>query len=693
MAEARDLLFELGTEELPPKSLSTLSRSLTAGIVAGLDKAGLSYGEVNSYATPRRLAVLVHGLQAAQPDQTVERRGPALNAAYQADGSLSKAAEGFLRSCNATSADLITLQTDKGEWLCVRPQVKGAPTTALVPDIIRQSLAALPIAKRMRWGAGTAEFVRPAHWAVLLFGEEVVDTEILGIATGRISRGHRFHGVGAITLDSPATYTTDLREQGYVIADFEERKQQIRTLAEQAAAGVSGIAHIEPDLLDEVASLVEWPVPVLGGFEERFSVLPGEVLITTMQENQKYFPVKDAAGKLLPHFITFSNVASSRIDTVRQGNERVVRPRLADAEFFWNQDRKQTLEARVPKLADITFQKTLGSLLDKTHRVQFLASAIAERLNADPAWAERAALLAKADLLTEMVGEFPNLQGTMGRYYALAEGEPDQIAAAIEEQYLPKVSGGPLPQTQTGRILALAEKLDTLTGIFSAGLIPTGDKDPYALRRAALGAIRLIVELELGLDLMELLDLAAGKLTHDFDRVTTVKVVFDFIVERFRGYSLDRGYQHDEFDAVLAVNPTRLIDFDLRLKAVQNFRGLPEAESLAAADKRIRNILRKAEEEFVAMVDDAGLKEPEEKALLAAARQAEEDVLPLLHRQDYQAALSRLAALRDTVDAFFDKVMVMCEDAALRSNRLGLLAIVERLFLQIADISRLQATA
>ncbi|NJD07638.1 MAG: glycine--tRNA ligase subunit beta, partial [Methylococcaceae bacterium] len=676
MAETRDLLFELGTEELPPKSLLTLSRSLTAGIVAGLDKAGLGHGEVKSYATPRRLAVLVSALQTAQPDQTVERRGPAKNAAYQADGSLSKAAEGFLRSCNATAADLITLSTDKGEWLCVRQQVKGAPTASLVPDIIRQSLAGLPIAKRMRWGAGTAEFVRPAHWVVLLFGEEVIDTEILGIATGRISRGHRFHGVGTLSVANPSGYAAALREQGYVIADFEERKQQIRTSAERAAGTVGGIAHIEPDLLDEVASLVEWPVPVLGGFEERFSVLPGEVLITTMQENQKYFPVKNTAGQLLPHFITFSNVDSSRPDTVRQGNERVVRPRLADAEFFWNQDRKQTLEARVPKLADITFQKTLGSLLDKTRRVQFMASAIAERLNVAPAWAERAALLAKADLLTEIVGEFTNLQGTMGRYYASAEGEPDQIAAAIEEQYLPKVSGGPLPQTQTGRILALAEKLDTLVGIFSAGLLPTGDKDPYALRRAALGAIRLIVELELDLDLMELLDLAAGKLSHEFARTATVKAVFDFIVERFRGYSLDRGYQHDEFDAVLAVNPTRLIDFEQRLKAVQNFRALPEAESLAAANKRIRNILRKAEEEFVAMVDDAGLKEPEEKALLAAVRQAEEEVLPLLHRQDYQAALSRLAGLRNTVDAFFDKVMVMCEDATLRSNRLGLLAIV-----------------
>ncbi|QSA98516.1 glycine--tRNA ligase subunit beta [Methylococcus sp. EFPC2] len=689
MAETRDLLFELGTEELPPKSLLNLSRALQTGVESGLQKAGLAHGGIVSYATPRRLAFHVKDLVTSQPDQVVEKRGPALNVAYQADGSLSKAAEGFVRSCGATPDKLIVLKTDKGEWLGFKQEVKGARTAELVPDIIRQALAALPIAKRMRWGAGVAEFVRPAHWIILLFGSEVIDASILDLPTGRTTRGHRFHHADTIELANPVDYAEKLRA-ARVIATYGERQEQIRALAEQAAAGVGGTAHIEADLLEEVAALVEWPVPVLGNFEERYLALPAEVLITTMQENQKYFPVKNAQGGLLPHFITFSNVDSKNLATVRSGNERVVRPRLSDAEFFWNQDRKQTLEDRVPNLANITFQKTLGSLLDKTHRVQRLAALIAERLEVESAWVQRAALLAKADLLSEMVGEFTNLQGTMGRYYALAEGEPEDIAAAIEEQYLPKVSGGALPTTQTGQILALAEKIDTLAGIFSAGLIPSGDKDPYALRRAALGAIRILIECGLDLDLPELLSAALEALHHDFDRAATHDAVLGFILDRLKGYCLDRGISHDEFDAVLSVQPPRLLDFESRLKAVQAFRKLPEAESLAAANKRIRNILKKSEEEIVANVEDQALVEPQEKALLQAARDAKEDVLPQLRERDYTEALKRLAGLRDTVDAFFDRVMVNCEDAELRKNRLGLLAIVEGLFLEIADISRLQ---
>ncbi len=690
MADTRDLLFELGTEELPPKSLLTLSRALQTGVEAGLAKAGLTYGEFISYATPRRLAFLVKGLKTAQPDQMVEKRGPAINAAYTADGSLSKAAEGFVRSCGTTADKLTTLKTDKGEWLCFKQEVKGAATADLIPDIIRSSLAGLPIAKRMRWGAGTAEFVRPAHWVLLLFGDSVIETTLLDLPTGCNTRGHRFHSPRTITLDSPAEYAEKLRTEGKVIASYAERMDIIRTLAEQTASTAGGIAHIEPALLEEIAALVEWPVPVLGGFEARYLELPAEVLITTMQENQKYFPVQKADGSLLPWFITFSDIDSSRIESVREGNERVVRPRLSDAEFFWNQDRKKTLEDRVPTLANITFQKTLGSLLDKTHRVQRLSIHIAEALSIESALVSRAALLAKADLLTEMVGEFTNLQGTMGRYYALAEGEPKDIAAAIEEQYLPKQSGGALPETQTGQMLALAEKLDTLTGIFSAGLIPTGDKDPYALRRAALGAIRILIECGLDLELTTLLTFALEPYTHTFDREATFKAVHEFILDRLKGYCLERGFSFDEFDAVLAVQPTRLLDFQSRLQAVQTFRNLPEAESLAAANKRIRNILRKAEEEVVANVDDHGLVEPQEKALLQAARDAREDVLPLLQDRDYTAALRRLAGLRDSVDAFFDGVMVMADDPVLRRNRLGLLAIVEGLFLDIADISKLQ---
>jgi glycyl-tRNA synthetase beta chain len=692
MTDTRDFLFELGTEELPPKSLLTLSRALESNVRNGLAKASISHGDIVSYATPRRLALWIKDLAKQQPDQVVEKRGPALNAAYTPDGAPSKALEGFARSCGTTVDQLIRLQTDKGEWLGYKQEVKGQATAQLLPDILRLALAALPIAKRMRWGAGEAEFVRPVQWLVLLSGDEVIETEILGTAAGRLSYGHRFHAPAAIRLDSPAEYADKLRA-ARVIASFDERRQQIRHLANEAAAGVHGVAHIEEDLLDEVAALVEWPMPVLGGFDARYLALPKEVPITTMQANQKYFPVMDTAGKLLPHFITFANLESKNPASVRQGNERVVRPRLADGEFFWNQDRKKTLESRVLAQGQIVFQNKLGSLLDKTQRVQKLAKELAEQLEADATLAQRAAYLAKADLLTEMVGEFPELQGTMGRYYALAEGEPAEVAHAIEEQYLPKGAGGELPASQTGQVLSLAEKLDTLTGIFSAGLIPSGDKDPYALRRAALGVVRIAIEKGLEFDLPETLGHALAAYHHAFDRDATQKAVLDFIHERLKSYSLDKGYTPDEFEAVLGVAPGSLHDFARRLSAVAEFRQLPEAESLAAANKRIRNILRKAEGETVGNVDDQLLAEPAEQALFAAAQQARTDTLYQLESRDYTGALQRLAQLRPEVDAFFDSVMVMAEDPAVRQNRLGLLALLEGLFLDIADISKLQSAA
>jgi glycyl-tRNA synthetase beta chain len=690
MAETRDFLFELGTEELPPKSLSTLIDALQSGVESSLQKAGLSHGAISAYATPRRLALLIRDLPLAQTDQQVEKRGPALNAAYNADGSPSKATEGFLRSCNTTADQLTTLRTDKGEWLCYRQQVKGAGTKTLLPDILNTSLANLPIAKRMRWGGGSAEFVRPVHWVVMLLGGDVIKAEILGIATGRSTRGHRFHHPEMLEINEPGDYEQTLRLQGKVIASFAERKQQIKVFAEQSARQVQGIAHIEPELLDEITALVEWPVPVRGNFDARYLALPAEVLITTMQENQKYFPVKDGAGKLLPYFITFSNVDSSNPDTVKLGNERVVRPRLSDAEFFWMQDRKQRLEQRVERLAQVTFQQQLGSLHDKTVRVARLGKIIAEHLGLESTRVQRAALLSKTDLLTEMVGEFTNLQGTMGRYYALAEGEASEVAAAIEEQYLPKISGGAIPATITGQILALADKLDTLSGIFSVGLIPTGDKDPYALRRAALGIVRIVVEANLELDLRALLGSALAQHTHAFDHAALQQQLEIFILERLRGYLLDRGTRYDEFDAVLATQPQYLTDFELRLKAVAEFRGLPEAESLAAANKRIRNILRKNENEPNEAPNEALLTDGAEIALLNAARSAQQAIAPLIQQRDYTAALRRLAQLRDPVDAFFNDVIVMSEDATLRKQRLGLLTLIEGLFLQIADISCLQ---
>ncbi|MGI2324082.1 MULTISPECIES: glycine--tRNA ligase subunit beta [unclassified Methylococcus] len=690
MAETRDLLFELGTEELPPKSLLKLSEALKDHVAAGLEKAGLSYAGIEAYATPRRLALLVRRLAAAQPDQTIERRGPALNAAYDAQGAPTKATVGFARSCGVTTDQLITLKTEKGEWVGVIQEVRGRATEALIPDIIRQALTALPIAKRMRWGSGLAEFVRPVQWVVLLYGGTVVECEILGVASGRTTRGHRCHAPDPIEITNPTEYAGLLTTRGHVLPDFGERRACIERLAVETAATVNGKPLIDPNLLDEITALVEWPVPVLGGFEARYLSLPPEVLITTMQDNQKYFPVVDAEGGLLPHFITFSNIDSRRPEFVREGNERVVRPRLADAEFFWNQDRKRTLEERVEELGQVTFQNKLGSVLDKTRRVQQLAVFIAESLNVDPSFVERAALLAKADLLTHMVGEFTELQGLMGRYYALAEGEPYEVALAIEEQYLPKVSGGALPASRTGEILALAEKIDTLAGIFSVGLVPSGDRDPYALRRAALGIIRILIEKRLDLDVEVLLEKALNLLPHGFDPEATRSALLDFIYERLRGYCLEQGYRHDEFEAVLAIRPTNLADFLDRLAAVREFRGLTAAESLAAANKRIRNILRKSGETVVANAEERILIEPSEKALLAAARKAHADILPLLHARDYTTALCRLAQLRDCVDAFFDTVMVMCEDVSLRSNRLGLLALVEGLFLNVADISTLQ---
>ena len=691
MAETRDFLVEIGTEELPPKALKALSAAFCDDIVKQLTNLKFEFGKVERFATPRRLAVRVNGLTERAQDSDVEILGPAVSVAFDAEGKPTKAAEGFARKVERPIEQMDRIGEGKNERLVYRAKVAGGAARGLLGAVVAASLTNLPIPKRMRWGHGTAEFVRPVHWAVLLFGDDVIDAEILGIKSGRESRGHRFHSAGPVVLNSPAEYADKLLSKGHVIADFDLRKAKVGALAEAAAAEAGGQAHIEPDLLDEVTALVEWPVPVLGGFEERFLALPAEVLITTMQANQKYFPVRDPKGGLLPYFITFSNLDSSNLATVRAGNERVVRPRLTDAEFFWNQDRKRTLESRVEELAQITFQKTLGSMLDKSYRVRDLAAAIAERLGEEKALVERAALLAKADLLTNMVGELSELQGIMGRYYAKAEGEPEDIAAAIEEQYLPKASGGPIPETRAGLILALAEKIDTLTGIFSAGLIPTGDNDPYALRRAALGAIRIFIEAELDLNVPELLDLALGRFKHAFDKDQTREQVHNFVLERLRGYFLERDLSPDEFEAVLSVAPASLLDFQRRLQAVREFRRLPEAESLAAANKRIRNILRKAEgENIVANVDDAVLVEPAEKALLEAARAARGDILPLLDERDYTAALRRLAGLRETVDAFFDAVMVMAEDENLRRNRLGLLAIVEGLFIDIADISKLQ---
>ncbi|MFZ2169777.1 MAG: glycine--tRNA ligase subunit beta [Methylococcaceae bacterium] len=689
MANSKHLLFELGSEELPPKSLLALSNALLNNIVKALSTAELSFTGSRAYATPRRLAVLIENLSAAQPDKTVEKRGPAVQAAFAADGTPSKAAVGFAVSCGTTFDQLERLNTGKGEWLAFTQTIKGQTTEILIPDIIRQSITGLPIAKRMRWGSVTTEFVRPVHWVVLLYGNSVIKTEILGLETGSTTLGHRFHAPQKLVINNPEDYQDILYKEGKVIADFEQRKSIIRDAAQNAAIAVNGIAHIEDDLLEEIAALNEWPVPITGNFDPRFLELPAEVLITTMQTNQKYFPVKDVNGHLLPHFITFSNIESSRPESIKQGNERVITPRLTDAEFFWKQDRKKHLEERLLSLSSIIFQEKLGTVADKTERVVKLAEYIAKNLNANVELAKRAALLAKTDLMTEMVGEFGNLQGIMGRYYALADNEPEEVAWALEEQYFPKQSGSATPNSTTGQILAIAEKIDTLTGIFSAGLIPTGDKDPYALRRAALGSLRIIIENELNLDIRDLIAYSITLFSHQFDLDATRINVIDFVFDRLKGYCLDNGYSADEFDAVIAVKPSAPLDFMQRLKAVKAFRQLPEADSLAAANKRIRNILKKS---ATKPADSIGmLVEAEEKQLLEAARQSNVDIQPLLAQHNYQAILNRLALLRNVVDTFFDHVMVMTDDLELRANRLALLNLLSEQFLTCADISKLQS--
>jgi len=687
MSNTNDLLFELGCEELPPKSLLKLSNALLSGIESGLKEANLDYASAHAYASPRRLAVIIKALKCAQPDQSVEKRGPAVQAAFAEDGTPSRAAEGFARGCGTTVDQLGRLKTAKGEWLAFNQEVKGLATEQLIPDIIAKSIHLLPIAKRMRWGSYSTEFVRPVHWAVLLFGEAIIDAEILGLKTGNQSQGHRFHAPEAMTIKNADSYLATL-EQSNVIADFAQRQAIIKEKANTAADSVNGIAHIETDLLEEIAALNEWPIPVLGNFDSRFLDLPNEVLITTMQINQKYFPIKNKDGDLLPHFITFSNVESTRPQSIQEGNERVIMPRLADAEFFWNQDRKQKLEDRVASLESIVFQKTLGTLADKTKRVEKLAEYIAQQLNADVTLAKRAAYLAKTDLMTDMVGEFASLQGIVGRYYAFADNEPAEVAIAIEEQYFPKQSGSSTPASVTGQILSLAEKIDTLSGIFSANLIPTGDKDPYALRRATLGSLRIIIENNLDLDIVDLINVALAQFNHDFDKAKTQQLITDFVFDRLKGYCLDHGNSADEFDAVISVKPTKPLDFIQRLQAVKAFRALPEAESLAAANKRIINILRKSETKAADSI--SGLIEDQEKTLHSAALESASVIQPLLDKKDYQATLTRLAQLKDDVDAFFDNVMVNTDDLELRASRLALLAMLSSQFLKIADISKLQ---
>ncbi len=691
MSDARDLLIELGTEELPPKALKSLISAMESGIKEGLQKAELEFKAIRSYAAPRRLAVVVDGLQTAQQDRLVERRGPALTASFDEEGNPTKAVQGFARSCGANVEDLEKLETGKGAWLVFKHQKKGEQTSHLIGDILQQTLQGLPIPKRMRWGDLPGEFVRPVHWLVLLFGDDVIPLDLLGVSSGRESRGHRFHHPQAIRIQSAQTYAPQLETEGHVLVDMTARKEAIHGQVLELAVSLGGEAVINESLLDEVTGLVEWPAALSGSFDKRFLELPAEALISSMEEHQKYFAVRDKVGALLPYFITICNIESNDPAQVIAGNERVILPRLSDAAFFWDTDRKRPLIDRLEQLKTIVFQNKLGTVFDKSNRVARLASYINHQTNGDPELANRAALLAKCDLVTEMVGEFPDLQGIMGRYYAQLDGENTEVCEALDEQYLPRFAGDVLPKTKTGQALSLAEKIDTLVGLFAIGQPPTGVKDPFALRRAALGVLRIIIESKLDIDLLPLLNEATKGLEGVAIEEQAVTDVLNYLYERLRGYVSEKSYQVDVFESVLAVKPSKPVDFVERLEAVATFRKMEQAESLAAANKRIANILRKNDvEPTMTSIDSGLLQEPAEQALADKLASVGSTVNPLLANRDYSGVLTKLADMRETVDAFFDSVMVMDEDMSVRQNRFALLNQTRALFLEVADISHLQ---
>lgn len=682
----KDLLIEIGTEELPPKALKKLSAAFTQGILSGLADKKLQHSVVRSFASPRRLAITIAELATQQDDQVTERKGPATKAAFDADGNPTKAILGFAKSCGVTIDQLERQATDKGEWFVFNQTIKGQQTESLLADIITDSLHKLPTPKRMRWGDNDVEFVRPMHWVIAMMNDELVDMEIMGITSDRISRGHRFHHPAPISIDSVDSYESQLQD-AYVIADFEKRRDTVSESAHAAAESLGGKVIIDEALLDEVTALVEWPVAVAGGFEEQYLAVPQECLITTMESHQKYFAVVDEEGKLMPHFITTSNIESKDVRMVQEGNERVIRPRFSDAEFFWQQDQLNPLSSRIDATQKILFQKQLGTLFEKTQRIEKLATFVAHQIGANAEDAARAAQLSKCDLMTDMVGEFPKLQGIMGRYYALQDGETENVAWALEEQYNPRYAGDDLPQHEAGLILSLSDKLDTLMGIFAIGQRPSGTKDPFALRRAALGVLRIIIEGGLDLDLRELLQVAAANFSDSVKADEKIDETFDYIIERLNAYYKDQGISSSVVDAVAKLLPTRPLDFDQRVTAVASFKDMAEAESLAAANKRIGNILKKQEQAVKESIDIDLFKETEEEQLHAALLEQQAIVTPLFDDGDYTEALKSLAELRDPVDAFFDAVMVMDEDLALRENRLALLNQLRNTFLRVADLS------
>ena len=685
----QNFLVEIGTEELPPKALKTLATSFANNVEAELNQAGLTFDKIEWFAAPRRLAVKVLNLATQQPSKEIEKRGPAVSAAFDAEGKPTKAAEGWARGCGITVEQAERIATDKGEWLVHRAKIEGQPTKNLLNDIVANALAKLPIPKPMRWADKTVQFIRPVHTVTMLLGNELIEGEILGVASARTIRGHRFLGEKEFEIQHADQYPQLLREKGSVVADFNERKAEILAKSQAKATALGGVADIEESLLEEVTSLVEYPNVLAAKFEERFLAVPAEALVYTMKGDQKYFPIYDKEGKLLPHFIFVSNINPEDPTAIIEGNEKVVRPRLTDAEFFFKTDLKQKLVDRLPRLETVLFQQQLGTLKDKTDRIEQLAGEIAKQIGADEAKAKRAGLLSKCDLMTNMVFEFTDTQGVMGMHYARHDGEDEEVAVALNEQYMPRFAGDELPKSLVASAVALADKFDTLTGIFGIGQAPKGSADPFALRRAALGALRIIVEKNLPLDLEDLVKKSAALFGDKLTNQNVVADVVDFMLGRFRAWYQDEGIAVDVIQAVLARRPTRPADFDARVRAVSHFRTLDSAEALAAANKRVSNILAKADA-AIGEINLTACVEPAEKALAEAVLALRTEVKPLIAKGDYTAVLDKLANLRAPVDNFFDNVMVNAEDPALRQNRLAILNTLQDLFLQVADISVLQ---
>ncbi len=688
----RDFLLEIGTEELPPTALKSLMDALVELVAEALRNASLEQGGIRGFATPRRLALHITALPEHQPDSTQERLGPAVSAAFNAAGEPSAAALGFARSCGVEVQQLAHVESDKGPRLAYRSVLPGQPTVALLPAMVNAALKALPVPRRMRWGSGREEFVRPVHWVVMLFGEDVIAAEILGITAGRHSRGHRFHCNQPIPITAPANYV-DLLRAAHVLVDFNERRTLIRNGVETLAQGVGGRAVIDSALLDEVTALNEWPVPLMGNFESRFLEVPAQALVSSMKTHQKYFHMVDSNGALMPRFITVANIHSRDPAKVIAGNERVIRPRLSDAAFFFGVDKQTSLATQRDKLRDIVFQQKLGSLFDKTERVATLATYLAPSFGAPENAARRAAELSKSDLVSAMVQEFADLQGVMGHHYALHDGEDAGVAAALEEQYMPRFAGDKLPPSPLGATLATADRLDTLTGIFAIGQVPSGSRDPFALRRASLGVLRILIEGQIDLDLRAALTVAAEQYPAFAQDTALVDRVLKYVLERLRAWYEEQSIPAEVFLAVTARPVTNPLDIHFRVQAVNAFNQIPDAAALTSANKRVANILAKSDSATTSgssvAIDQALLQDPAELALAQAVASCHRVVNPLLEQRRYTQALTELASLRKPVDQFFDQVMVMAENSEVRNNRLALLQTLQNLFLNIADISLL----